>query len=208
MRPIGSPSPKRAATRLALIETAKRLIAERGIDATSVLDITQTLGVSNGSFYYHFENKDRLLEVIGHDTILELVDRIRSVGRRDPAARIARGPLSVFSQVDRHPEQTALILRVLDDPAERHRDLAESLIADIQSGVAAGRFVVEDHIKAALFARSILTTGIRQRHLGDRSARLPIQTAVHTLAMLGVPICEAVPIVEREHDRLEDDTDD
>jgi AcrR family transcriptional regulator len=51
-------------TRDRLITTATRLFAERGYDRTSVEMVLQESGVSRGSLYYHFGNKEALFEAV------------------------------------------------------------------------------------------------------------------------------------------------
>ena len=48
--------------RTALTETAVRLWAERGFDATSVAAIAEAAGMSKGTFYLYFRSKQALLE--------------------------------------------------------------------------------------------------------------------------------------------------
>lgn len=44
-------------TRSRLLESARRLISERGFDHVSVEDITKDSGVAKGTFYHYFECK-------------------------------------------------------------------------------------------------------------------------------------------------------
>lgn len=48
-------------TKEQIIETAFRLIAEKGFDAMSIDDIMSEIGKTKGSFYTHFESKEDLL---------------------------------------------------------------------------------------------------------------------------------------------------
>jgi len=48
-------------TRLSLIQAATRLFGSRGYDQTSISDIARDVGLSDGSIYTHFENKEELL---------------------------------------------------------------------------------------------------------------------------------------------------
>ena len=48
-------------TRLSLIQAATRLFGSRGYDQTSISDIAREVGLSDGSIYTHFENKEELL---------------------------------------------------------------------------------------------------------------------------------------------------
>lgn len=52
---------KKAQTRKALLEVALNLIAERGIYATRVEDITERIDLGKGAFYNYFSSKDTLV---------------------------------------------------------------------------------------------------------------------------------------------------
>lgn len=53
-------------TRKAIVAAAGRLIAERGLDAISVEDITDAAGVCKGSFYTYFEHKEDVLDEVAY----------------------------------------------------------------------------------------------------------------------------------------------
>lgn len=47
-------------TKRKIFETSMKLFAEKGYDATSVEEITATVGVAKGTLYYHFSSKDEI----------------------------------------------------------------------------------------------------------------------------------------------------
>jgi AcrR family transcriptional regulator len=53
-----------AATRERLMVAAERLIAERGIDAVSIRDITNDAGANSAAIHYHFGSKTALITAI------------------------------------------------------------------------------------------------------------------------------------------------
>lgn len=188
---------KREQTRKQLIETALGLIIEKGIAKTSVLEITAEAGVSNGSFYYHFENLERLLEVVGKEVIERLIERIQETQQSNALERIAFATLLVFEQADRHPQQRAIMFRVMEDHERRFRELGRQMQADIEWGAADGDFHVHDPELAMEFSRSILSAALRRRYEGDGNADLPENTAVQTLMMLGIAPARATEVVRR-----------
>ena len=52
-----------------IIEVSEQLFLEKGFSNTSVKDITNTLGISKGSFYTYFDSKEALLEEIVKRTL-------------------------------------------------------------------------------------------------------------------------------------------
>lgn len=55
---------KKQVKREEIIETAKKLIMQKGYRKTSVEDITNEVGIAKGSFYTYFKSKDFLIETL------------------------------------------------------------------------------------------------------------------------------------------------
>jgi AcrR family transcriptional regulator len=58
--------------RAALVDAATTLIAEKGVDALSVSELTRRLGVSSGAPYQHFTSRQDLLAATAAQTGREL----------------------------------------------------------------------------------------------------------------------------------------
>lgn len=63
-----------ADTKTRLLDAAEKLFAEKGIDATSIRDITSAAGTNPAAVNYHFRSKEALVEAV-------YVRRIRPVNR-------------------------------------------------------------------------------------------------------------------------------
>lgn len=82
-----------AATREKILDTAERLFAGRGLEATSIRDITLTAKVNLGAINYHFGTKQKLIEAVFSRRLeplnqrrLALLDGVeRKSGGRPPA---------------------------------------------------------------------------------------------------------------------------
>jgi AcrR family transcriptional regulator len=77
----------RNSKRQVIIETAERLFAEHGYDATSTARIAHEAGVPSGLVFYHFATKEELLLAIVHERptpaeVLRSAARGRTVRRR------------------------------------------------------------------------------------------------------------------------------
>ncbi|MCJ2180510.1 TetR/AcrR family transcriptional regulator [Novosphingobium album (ex Hu et al. 2023)] len=97
---------RRETTRLAIIEAAETLFAERGIDAVSLREIGAAAGAKNTAVVsYHFGDKEGLLDAILHSRL--------------PAFDTRRAGLQ--AQVKGEPDVTA-ILRVLALPIFEQRN--------------------------------------------------------------------------------------
>ena len=51
-------------TKRRIFNTALKLFAEKGYDSTSVEEITAISGVAKGTLYYHFSNKEEILDLL------------------------------------------------------------------------------------------------------------------------------------------------
>lgn len=50
-------------TKRKIFETSMKLFAEKGYDATSIEEITATVGVAKGTLYYHFSSKEEIFKL-------------------------------------------------------------------------------------------------------------------------------------------------
>jgi len=68
---------RKSHTRQRLLDAAKGLFAEKGLDFTTIDNITERADVGKGTFYYHFKNKEGLLKVMISKVLGELIDMIK-----------------------------------------------------------------------------------------------------------------------------------
>ena len=64
------------ATREALLKAARELFAVKGLDLTTIDDITERADVGKGTFYYHFKNKNGLLTELIRNMLQDLKSAI------------------------------------------------------------------------------------------------------------------------------------
>lgn len=70
-----------------LIKQSIRLFVEKGFSATSIQDIVDTVGVTKGSFYYHFKSKEELLMDIHLSYIDDLLRRQKAIVETEESSR-------------------------------------------------------------------------------------------------------------------------
>ena len=117
------------------------LIAEKGIRAVAVESLAVRMGVTKGSFYWHFLNRDSLLEQSlirweKHDaanlhTSLSAIDdpreRLRSFFRRTGREKLTHDVYSSLCMASDHPQVEPLLERV----AERRMKHIEAAYEEI-----------------------------------------------------------------------------
>jgi AcrR family transcriptional regulator len=178
------------------------MIARKGVDATTINEITEEADVGLGSFYNHFSSKDELVRVV-------FADRVEELGRTfDIISNSVSDPALVVSHIQRlflekvrldagwgwfaiHAE---LALQLMD------RAFIERARRDLQRGVDQGRFTLDNvDIAARLIMATLLS--LMRAMLEDRAEpRLIIESVALQLRMLGVPpeearriVCEPLP---------------
>ena len=57
-----------------MIETAVRLISEKGVDSLSIAAISRAMGINRTTVYYHFESREALLEAVKHWSAVHLAN--------------------------------------------------------------------------------------------------------------------------------------
>ncbi len=103
-------STRKGRTRTRLQETATRLFAEQGYDATTVEQIARASGVSHMTFFRHFATKDAVVLDDGFDpTIAAAV--AATPATLPPMTRVCAGLRAALSHVD-VPEQEQVRQRV------------------------------------------------------------------------------------------------
>ena len=68
---------QKAATRRAMIAAAKKVIKAKGVEETTVTDITKAAGVAHGTFYVHFESKESLVRLLIEEFNQQLLEDIQ-----------------------------------------------------------------------------------------------------------------------------------
>ncbi|HXR29059.1 MAG TPA: TetR/AcrR family transcriptional regulator [Solirubrobacteraceae bacterium] len=137
------------ATRAALLETARRLFAERGYAAVGTEEIVRATGVTRGALYHHFAGKEALFQAVYEEVEQQLVQQIAttvlSSAGEDPLAALRVGA-EAFLDACEDPAVQRIAL--VDAPSvlgwERWREIglryALGLVqGTIQAAIDAGR---------------------------------------------------------------------
>lgn len=137
-----------------LLDAAERSIAERGVHATTVADITRAAGVAKGTFYLYFDSREQLLGALKERLAQRIVDAIAEdlteAGDLGALERLDRVVVGVIEQQLTQRQLLGLTVKEPADPitterfAEASRHLIELIEAEIRTGMHAGELDVED----------------------------------------------------------------
>lgn len=160
-----------------IMEGARAVFLEKGFDAASMNDIARAAGVSKGTLYVYFENKERLfVELISTEKREELFSVIQlDHGNHDVAAVLTdcgtrlveiltrpyyvQAMRTVFSIVNRMPEIG------IEFYGRGPQLCAEQIAAYLAAQVKAGVLEIEDCELAALQFMELAQTGILRKLL-------------------------------------------
>jgi TetR/AcrR family acrAB operon transcriptional repressor len=117
-------------TRRRIMSAALKVFDRRGIARTTMEHIAQAAGVTRGAIYWHFRDKQALLQAIRDDVSLPLVDRadftLLSSRETEPLERIERFLLDIIDAVDQD-SRTRLVCSVMSFKCEYVGDLEGEL---------------------------------------------------------------------------------
>jgi AcrR family transcriptional regulator len=122
VKAVSSRAAQAERTRQQILQTAQRLFADRGYDATSLQMIADELGLTKAAVYYHFRAKSEILHATMRPGILRLealLDEAAAIhGRR------ARIEYLVNGFVDFLVEHRQYAVMAATDPAAKRNKLA------------------------------------------------------------------------------------
>ena len=113
-------------TRETIIDAAVRVFSVQGISRTTLAEIAHEAGVTRGAIYWHFKNKEDLLEVLWED-ILSPFDAVRRAVENgqetDPLGVMHKAHLDLFRGLQQNPRRLQMLKILLnnsdsvDDPS-------------------------------------------------------------------------------------------
>ncbi|CAN5456216.1 TetR/AcrR family transcriptional regulator [soil metagenome] len=205
--PVNRLARRKQRTRAALIKAAQAFIAAGKLNVP-VLDITQAADVGMGSFYNHFDSKEQLFEAAVADVLDShgaLLDRL-TANIEDPAETFACSFRLTGRVFRRRPQETRILLASGLDLVGAERGLAPRALRDINAGIAAGRFSIDDPALAvAVAGGALLGMGKLITSQPDRDdAQTADKVTEDILRILGVSAREARALCRRPLPDLDD----
>src|SRR4051812_20219047 len=177
-----------------IIEGARRVFIDMGFDAASMNDITRAAGVSKGTIYVYFENKEELFEALIEEERCKIFNDLYDVLTSDEDLRVVLGRFGrrlidkilsdkvimaqriVVGVADRIPELGARFYE--RGPLRGHEKVVEFL------KLAAGRglLAIDDFELAAYQLTELMMAGLfRQRLFGYRTEAPGAAEAAHVV---------------------------
>ena len=192
---------RKARTRRALIDAARRILADGGSTDVSIQEITDTADVGFGTFYNHFETKAELFEAAVREVLEEYgaaLDRACE-DLTDSAEIYVVGVRMTARLAATQPAVAQVLVQVGMSYAWAEEGLAARALRDIQRGIDDGRFHVDDARLGLLSTAGCVLAFLQlalqaPKSLGDGDADT---LAEMLLRMLGMSARSARAVVAR-----------
>ena len=190
---------RRRQNRQALIEAGYQVMAQKGIDAATMSEITELADVGAGTVYNYFASKDELAMCIMEQVMDRLSQRIEAVTNSftDPAQVYAFGIRNVMIAATTDQRWRWLLKRSEVIAGAMYRVMGPYAIRDIRRACKAGRYSVEDPELAwrqATHAIVGFSIAVCDQNVDPDKID---EAVVNLLGMVGVPRDEAWEIARR-----------
>ncbi len=203
-RPEGRVARRQRKNRRALIDAARWIMSQKGIDAATMLEIAQRADVGAGTVYNYFGSKEDLAIAVLEELMHELALKIEQVTNSfsDPAQVYAFGIRTVIDTATGDLRWRQLLYRSEVIANAMFHQMGPFAIRDLENATRAGRFKVDD----ARLTWKMATHAIVGVALAVTNDELPAsvadETVIRLLCMTGIGRDEATDLATRERPAL------
>lgn len=191
--------PKRERTRAQLVDAALRVFSVRGVAAGTIQEIADVAGMTTGTVYNHFKNKEEVLREVALRLATTLCARIAEsqAGVKEGAERMAIGGRRYVWLAEVAPQWALLMLDVAAATPELLAHIRQFALADLRLGVKQKSFRIAGEDVAIDLIKGAGTTAMRSVALGLAPPSHGADMAACVLRGLGVPYEKAEEIAHR-----------
>jgi len=175
-------------TKALLMDAALALFAERGIDATSVNEITAHANVANGTFYYHYKDKKEFVDALEHAVATMFVNRVDEFMQElsDGAERVATASQQIIHLAAADSAWGWMIVHAFMDLGKFSATVSRGIRKDVALGIEQGHFQMEPTDIAFGMLLSIVAAGLKARLENPAAVGIEVLTSECVLRVLGV----------------------
>jgi AcrR family transcriptional regulator len=181
-----------------IIEGARRVFIEKGFEAASMNDITREAGVSKGTIYVYFANKEELFEALIEEErgtifknmydLLDRADNLREtlvkygkvLSLKITSAKVIQAQRTVIGVTDRMPELGA---RFYERGPKRGHD---KMMAFLNAAIDRGLLRIDDVDLAAYQLTELCLSGLFRQCIFAYRTKAPGQDEIDHIVRSGV----------------------
>lgn len=192
---------KKERTRAALVDAAVRVVAEKGMEALKISDITAAAEMANGTFYNHFHDKDEILREAAYGIAVEISRQLDAgmEGIDDAALRVATATTRFIEIAVDSPDWAAVLLGSVDHVPQLNDDVDAYLRSDLELGVTQGKFDVEVTRFLVDQIMALIGAALRTQLKSGADVDVTRQVCENILRLLGLTPAKARKIVASVH---------
>jgi AcrR family transcriptional regulator len=191
-------------TKALLMDAALALFAERGIDATSVNEITARANVANGTFYYHYRDKKEFVDALEHAVATIFVNRVDEFVEdlTDGAERVATATQQIIHLGAADPAWGWMIVHAFMDLGKFSASISRGIRKDVALGIEQEHFRMNPTDIAFSMLLSIVGAGLKARLENAQMVGIEVLTSEYVLRMLGLAPEPAQALASRSAARI------
>ncbi|MUL65933.1 hypothetical protein BOO86_15765 [Mycobacterium sp. CBMA 234] len=178
------------------MRAAGELIAERGLEALRVGDITERANVAFGTFYNQFKAKDDIVDAVVAEALVGLARSIEdSPAFADPMEAVVASTRAIVRVAYDDPDLARLLVNLEQAESRFERIIRPQAGAVLERGVNAGVFQIADMptvLTMAIAAAFEVIRGVVESRLGEGA---DVTCAEVILRMAGVDAQQAADCV-------------
>lgn len=151
-------------TKRKIFEASMKLFAEKGYDATSIEEITATVGVAKGTLYYHFSSKEEIFNFL----ITEGIKLLQN---------------SVDIKIDKHSnyiDKIKAIVLIQIKVVAKYEDLVTILLSQFFGNEARNQMCKENILKYISKIEGIVEEGIEKGEIKQGNSQM-IASEIYSL---------------------------
>ena len=189
---------KRVRTRSLLIDSAIALVAERGLLNTTVQELTRAAGLSNGTFYNHFDDREQLIREAATSIAIVLADDIaqRVQDVETGLGRIVVSTDMFITRAAANQEWGKMLSEASKNAFDMQLDFAKNMLADIQLAISQGApLQVPDRFRLIQIG-ALFVLAVEAQLVGRRYKSINRNTCDAILRLLGATPAQARDAVE------------
>ena len=195
---------RQARNRSALIDAARQIMSEKGIDAATMAEIAEVADVGAGTVYNYFKSKEDLAIAVLEALMLDLALKIEKVTDTfdDPGQVYAFGIRTVIDTATSDLRWRQLLSRSEVMANAMFRQMGPFAIRDLENATRAGRFKVDDAALTWKMATHAIVGVALSVTAGELLVSVIDNCVVRLLCMTGIGRDEAVDLANRDRPEI------
>jgi len=176
------------------LEAAHSIFATKSIDRVSIDEIANEVGISKGSFYNYFGDRDALAFAVWEKIQFDLEHQISELnaGIDDASRRITRALCFLIKDATGKPKRMKALMAISERDSSIDTPLNFGAVSDIKNGIKSGKFKNLDLETGLLVIDGMMTAGIKYA----AESEMTLKELYETSTKVGAAILRALGVTQ------------